>query len=139
VQCSPFSSVFVRASVLRSLSPKIYKDKMAADAVDDAINNRRQNMQEYAADWFLNRHGIKSIADNMVAKFKKGLKAYRATNSYCDTFGRFWGVFSPGDTWSEQQLDMYLLVLGQCMAAKGDAVHSIFDVANKVSVAPAVA
>jgi hypothetical protein len=28
---------------------------MAADAVDDAINNRRQNMQAYVADWFMNR------------------------------------------------------------------------------------
>jgi hypothetical protein len=113
-------------------SSQIYKDKMAADAVDDAINNRRQNMQEYVADWFLNRHGIKSIADNMVAKFKKGLKAYRSSNGYCDTFGRFWGVFAPGDTWSEQQLDMYLMILGHCMSAKGDPIHVIFDVANKV-------
>lgn len=107
---------------------------MAADAVDDAINNRRQNMQEYVADWFLNRHGMKSIADNMVAKFRKGLKTYRSRNTYCDTFGRFWGVFAPSDTWSENVLDMYTLVLGACMNSKGEPIFVIPDVATKVHI-----
>ena len=30
----------------------IYNDKIKADAVDDAQNNDRQNMQEYVEDWF---------------------------------------------------------------------------------------
>ncbi len=34
---------------------QIYRDKIRADAVDDAINNRRQNLQEYVRDWLSNR------------------------------------------------------------------------------------
>ncbi len=34
---------------------QIYVDKMKADAIDDAIQNRRQNMQEFVKDWFMNR------------------------------------------------------------------------------------
>ncbi len=34
----------------------IYADKIKADAVDDACNNDRQNMQEYVDDWFKNQY-----------------------------------------------------------------------------------
>jgi hypothetical protein len=33
----------------------IYLDKIKADAVDDASNHARQNMQEYVEDWFKNQ------------------------------------------------------------------------------------
>lgn len=33
----------------------IYADKIKADAVDDACNNDRQNMQDYVGDWFKNQ------------------------------------------------------------------------------------
>ena len=41
---------------------QIYRDKIRADAVDDSLQNRRQNMQEYVKDWFLNRHGMPRLA-----------------------------------------------------------------------------
>ena len=33
----------------------IYADKVKADAVDDACDNPRQNMEEYVSDWFKNQ------------------------------------------------------------------------------------
>ena len=106
----------------------------------------------------LHSHGIRSIADGMISKFTRGLKAYRHRNQYCDSFGRFWGVFgsvpltllsvlflywlalmaftvvcSVSETWSEQLLNMYLLVVGKCVAAKGDPIHVVFDTAIKVN------
>jgi hypothetical protein len=41
---------------------QIYRDKLRADAVDDSLQNRRQNLQEYVKDWFLNRHGMPRLA-----------------------------------------------------------------------------
>ena len=38
------------------LVQKVYQDKIKADATDDAIDNPRQNMQEYMDDWFINQY-----------------------------------------------------------------------------------
>ncbi len=54
-------SLCVRAS-------QIYRDKIAADAVDDANDNDRQTVPQYVYDWFLNKYGLWKLAEQQLAK-----------------------------------------------------------------------
>ena len=49
-----------------------------------------------------------------MTKLRVALRALRARDPRCDTFGRLWGAFSPEDTWPESTLDLYLLMFGGC-------------------------
>lgn len=86
----------------------IYADKIKADAVDDACNNDRQNMQDYVGDWFKNQYGTGPMNKEAQAKFAATLRKFRDTNPYCNTFGRLWGVF---DALDESWCDYYLEIL----------------------------
>lgn len=47
---------------------QIYREKIAADGVDDASGNERQSMAEYVYDWFLNKYGLKKLAEQQLTK-----------------------------------------------------------------------
>ena len=44
----------------------VYVEKIAADAVDDEMGNRRQACVEFLLDFMLNKYGLKGLADNAV-------------------------------------------------------------------------
>ena len=57
----------ITAQFLFSFS-QIYRDKIVADQVDDTTGNERQSMPEYVSDWFLNKYGLKKLAEQQYIK-----------------------------------------------------------------------
>ena len=47
---------------------QIYRDKITADAVDDANDNDRQTVPQYVYDWFLNKYGLWKLAEQQLTK-----------------------------------------------------------------------
>lgn len=64
---TPQSSALPKRVALKMLQ-QIYRDKIVADAVDDAANNQRQTMPEYVYDWFLNKYGLRKLSEQMLTK-----------------------------------------------------------------------
>lgn len=60
-------------SVLVRTIHQIYRDKIEADTVDDAHGTPRSPMQVYVYDWFLNKYGLRKLAEKHVMKFLNGL------------------------------------------------------------------
>lgn len=59
-------------SQLLKLVEGIYTSKIAADAVDDEVDNERQTSCEFVYDYMLNIYGLKGLAESAVhGVFKK--------------------------------------------------------------------
>ena len=59
-------------SQLLKLVEGIYTSKIAADAVDDEVDNQRQTACEFVYDYMLNIYGLKGLAESAVhGVFKK--------------------------------------------------------------------
>eukprot|EP00002_Diphylleia_rotans_P037596 TRINITY_DN8413_c0_g1_i3.p1 TRINITY_DN8413_c0_g1~~TRINITY_DN8413_c0_g1_i3.p1 ORF type:complete len:1123 (+),score=226.57 TRINITY_DN8413_c0_g1_i3:105-3473(+) len=60
---------------LAKILNSILLDKIAADSVDDRENTPRQNLVEFVYDFFLNKYGLRSAADENLTDFVMGLKS----------------------------------------------------------------
>ena len=137
------------------------QDKIKADAVDDSMNNPRQNIREYMDDWFTNqyvglvscsfpltcplpvaptshvplmlhyRYGIGPVSKEARSKFVGALKRYQAASLYCRMFGRLWGIFEP--VLDEAWCDYYLEWVNMLIAARAAKDEVVIPVKQGVA------
>ena len=63
---------------------QIYRDKILADSVDDSLDNQRQTMSEYVADWFETHFGkgMKGIATEKLEEFRAAVHHFQKDSPY---------------------------------------------------------
>ena len=65
----------------RELVALIYEHKLLADGVDDARNNRREDMPSFLAEWFLHRYGLASLSRKNSQMLEEAVLLYSQPNS----------------------------------------------------------
>eukprot|EP00753_Platysulcus_tardus_P015980 PLAT5360.1.p1 GENE.PLAT5360.1~~PLAT5360.1.p1 ORF type:complete len:1329 (+),score=498.64 PLAT5360.1:509-3988(+) len=105
-------------SVQRTIM-QVYAGKIDADAIDDEADNPRQSAAEYVFDWFLNKYGLRKLAETHLLRMLAGLKVHRA-DPYVATFGRFVAMYDPLPL---RALNLYLDLM--CAIASSSAGHNM--------------
>jgi hypothetical protein len=72
--------------------PQIYRDKIKADGIADEMGVERLTMPAFIKRFFANRYGVEDIIKDTTQKLVATLNLYKATNLYCKTFARIWGL-----------------------------------------------
>ena len=63
---------------------QIYKDKIAADAVDEQAGNAPTSLFSFVLKWFDHKYGIANLAQAALSKLAGGVIHLRTESLYCD-------------------------------------------------------
>eukprot|EP00741_Cyanophora_paradoxa_P019665 tig00021137_g18983.t1 len=83
-----------RAQVIKMISG-IYAQKMALDESDERDRMRRHTLQEFVYEFFLNKYGLRAMAERHVTKLIENVRAYGVASRRIRSFGLHLAVF-PG-------------------------------------------
>eukprot|EP00002_Diphylleia_rotans_P011854 TRINITY_DN2335_c0_g1_i10.p1 TRINITY_DN2335_c0_g1~~TRINITY_DN2335_c0_g1_i10.p1 ORF type:complete len:889 (+),score=186.16 TRINITY_DN2335_c0_g1_i10:45-2711(+) len=98
---------------LLKLITNIYQDKMAADDVDDKIHHPRQTMIEFVYDFFINKYGLRPMAEGHLVNMLATLIQYRGDNIRIVMFANFCGVLPEEVSYPKYAIDFYLQIYKQ--------------------------
>jgi len=92
---------------------QIYRDKIDCDNQDDGAGTNRQPFATFMYEWYLNKYGLRRLAEQQICKMLTTLIKHRKSSLACCKFGQFLGMFDalPSDCFNVY-LDFFSVILG---------------------------
>jgi len=92
---------------------QLYRDKIVADTVDDEHGTARASMPTFVYDWFLNKYGLRKLAEQHVCKLLSALLRFKDENIVVFNCARFTLSHRPG---VQEELNVYLDMLATLLS-----------------------
>lgn len=87
-------SVIPRRVCVRTIH-QIFRDKIEGDNQDDGTGVKRQPFTTFLYEWYLNKYGLRRLAEQQITKMLTSITRYRKQSMCCCKFGQFLGMFDP--------------------------------------------
>lgn len=85
----------INPSILHKIIYDLFEDKRNADIVDDRDNNPRQNLPEFLYESYINKYGLKSLADKNLWVLAISIEKHAFRYPRIKLFSRLLGIEDP--------------------------------------------
>eukprot|EP00002_Diphylleia_rotans_P038003 TRINITY_DN8575_c0_g1_i2.p1 TRINITY_DN8575_c0_g1~~TRINITY_DN8575_c0_g1_i2.p1 ORF type:complete len:697 (+),score=160.41 TRINITY_DN8575_c0_g1_i2:140-2230(+) len=105
----------IATKTLLKLISSIYQEKMNADDIDDKMHHPRQPMPEFIYDYFINKYGLRQLAEGHLVNMLTTLTQYKGDNSRIQVFANFCDAIPNERRYPKFAPDFYLHIYRQLL------------------------